>query len=318
MYKGIILIFAVITVAACNNNQHSFDATGNFEAVEVLVSPEIAGKILELNVEEGQLIPADSVVAIIDAASIALQREQVEASLEALSDKTSRVQPQVELLQQQRAVQQTRLDYLQRELRRIQNLYAKDAATGKQVDDLKASIEQLQEEMKVTAQQIKVQQDQVATQNRAVLSEHKPLSKRIDQLTDQLNRSKVVNPVSGTVIAKYAEVGEMASPGKPLYKIADLSQLILRAYISGDQLLQAQLGQGVKVWIDAGEKGYRALPGTIQWISDKAEFTPKTIQTRNERANLVYAIKILVPNDGSLKLGMYAEMSFEETPNRNL
>jgi HlyD family secretion protein len=314
MYKGIILIFAVITVAACNNNQHSFDATGNFEAVEVLVSPEIAGKILELNVEEGQLIPADSIVAIIDAASIALQREQVEASLEALSDKTSRVQPQVELLQQQRAVQQTRLDYLQQELRRVQNLYAKDAATGKQVDDLKASIEQLQEEMKVTAQQIKVQQDQVATQNRAVLSEHKPLSRRIDQLTDQLNRSKVVNPVSGTVIAKYAEAGEMASPGKPLYKIADLSQLILRAYISGDQLSEVKLGQQVKIWIDEGEKGYRALSGTIQWISDKAEFTPKTIQTRNERANLVYAIKVLVPNDGSLKLGMYAEMSFEETP----
>ena len=312
MYKGIILIFSLITVASCNNNQHSFDATGNFEAVEVLVSPEIAGKILELNLEEGQLIPADSVVAIIDAAGIALQREQVEASLEALSDKTSRVQPQVELLLQQRAVQQTRLDYLHQELRRLEKLYAKDAATGKQVDDLKASIEQLQEEMKVTAQQIKVQQDQVATQNRAVLSEHKPLSKRIDQLTDQLNRSKVVNPIQGTVIAKYAEAGEMASPGKPLYKIADLTQLILRAYISGDQLALAKLGEPVRVWIDEGNKGYRELPGTLQWISDKAEFTPKTIQTRNERANLVYAIKVLVPNDGTLKLGMYAEMSFQD------
>ena len=312
MYKGIILIFSLITVASCNNNQHSFDATGNFEAVEVLVSPEIAGKILELNLEEGQLIPADSVVAIIDAAGIALQREQVEASLEALSDKTSRVQPQVELLLQQRAVQQTRLDYLHQELRRLEKLYAKDAATGKQVDDLKASIEQLQEEMKLTAQQIKVQQDQVATQNRAVLSEHKPLSKRIDQLTDQLNRSKVVNPIQGTVIAKYAEAGEMASPGKPLYKIADLTQLILRAYISGDQLAQAKLGEPVRVWIDEGNKGYRELPGTLQWISDKAEFTPKTIQTRNERANLVYAIKVLVPNDGTLKLGMYAEMSFQD------
>ena len=312
MYKGIILIFSLITVASCNNNQHSFDATGNFEAVEVLVSPEIAGKILELHLEEGQLIPADSVVAIIDAAGIALQREQVEASLEALSDKTSRVQPQVELLLQQRAVQQSRLDYLHQELRRLEKLYAKDAATGKQVDDLKASIEQLQEEMKVTAQQIKVQQDQVATQNRAVLSEHKPLSKRIDQLTDQLNRSKVVNPIQGTVIAKYVEAGEMASPGKPLYKIADLTQLILRAYISGDQLALAKLGEPVRVWIDEGNKGYRELPGTLQWISDKAEFTPKTIQTRNERANLVYAIKVLVPNDGTLKLGMYAEMSFQD------
>ncbi len=305
----------LIVVASCNNDNHTFDATGNFEAVEVLVSPEMSGKILELNVEEGQLLPADSVVAILDAANIALQREQVVASLDALSDKTSQVQPQVDLLLQQRAVQQTRLDYLEQEFRRLQNLFAKDAATGKQVDDMKAQIAQLQQEMKVTAQQIKVQKDLVATQNRAVLSEQQPLSKRVDQLTDQLNRARVLNPVSGTVIAKYAEVGEMAIAGKPLYKIADLSHLILRAYISGDQLGQAKLGEPVRVWMDDGDKGYRELRGTLQWISDKAEFTPKTIQTRDERANLVYAIKVRVPNDGTLKLGMYAEMSFQGLKN---
>lgn len=312
MYKVILIVFSTVLIVTCNNNGHEFDATGNFEADEVLVSPEIGGKILEFRVEEGQQIPSDSLIAVIDGRYIELQVEQAEASLDALNEKTVHVQPQVALLQQQAEVQKTRMEYLLNEKQRLQRLYEKDAATGKQVDDMQAQIDQLQQEMLVIARQIKVQQDQAATQNRTVLSEQKPLARRVDLLNDQLSRTKVINPISGTVIAKYAEAGEVVAAGKPIYKIADLSNLILRAYITGDQLTLARLGEKVKVWIDNGENGYRELSGTIQWISDKAEFTPKTIQTRNERANLVYAIKVKVKNDGSLKLGMYGEMSFTD------
>ena len=165
--------------------------------------------------------------------------------------------------------------------------------------------------MGVTQQQINVQQSNIATQNRSILSEGKPLSKRVAQLDDQLKKASIVNPVNGTVITKYAQAGEITSPGKALYKIADLSFLTLRAYINGVQLSQVKLGQQVKVLIDDGKDSYKELSGTITWISDKAEFTPKTIQTKEERANLVYAMKIKVKNDGYLKIGMYGEVKFQ-------
>jgi HlyD family secretion protein len=164
--------------------------------------------------------------------------------------------------------------------------------------------------MNVTAQQINVQRNNVATQNRGILSESKPLQKRAEQIQEQLNKTNIRNPINGTVITKYAETGEVTSNGKPVYKIADLSTLNLRAYVTGDQLPQIKLGQHVTVFVDSGAKNYRQLPGTITWVSDKAEFTPKTIQTKDERANLVYAIKIKVKNDGYLKIGMYGEVRF--------
>ena len=162
----------------------------------------------------------------------------------------------------------------------------------------------------VTEQQINVQLNNTATQNRSVLSESKPLQKQVAQIDDQLHRANIVNPSAGTVITKYAEAGEMTAAGKALYKIADLSEMTLRAYITGDQLSQIKLNQQVKVLVDSGAKNYRTYTGTISWISDKAEFTPKTIQTKEERANLVYAVKIKAKNDGYLKIGMYGEVKF--------
>ena len=162
--------------------------------------------------------------------------------------------------------------------------------------------------MAVTQQQINVKKNDIATQNRSILSEAEPLKKRVAQLEDQQQRANIVNPVSGTVITKYAEAGEITSSGKALYKIADLSELNLRAYVTGVQLPTIKLGQQVKVMIDQGEKKYKEYTGNIIWISDKAEFTPKTIQTKEERANLVYAIKVKVKNDGYLKIGMYGEV----------
>jgi HlyD family secretion protein len=266
------------------------------------------GKIISFNVEEGMHLGKDSVVGAVDATSIDLQQEQVEASINALNQKTSSVTEQVKLLQDQLSVQQTKLDNLLHERTRIENLLKADAATGKQLDDINYQIDAVKKEMTVTQQQINVQKNNVATQNRSILSEADPLRKRIAQLEDQANRANIVNPISGTVITKYAEAGEVTSAGKALYKIADLSELNLRAYVTGVQLPAIKLGQQVKVMIDKGEKEYKEYQGTIIWISDKAEFTPKTIQTKEERANLVYAIKVKVKNDGFLKIGMYGEV----------
>ncbi|HRX92985.1 MAG TPA: efflux RND transporter periplasmic adaptor subunit [Chitinophagaceae bacterium] len=305
------LAIIAASLSACNGNGNDFDASGTFEADEVVVSSEIPGKITSLNIEEGMTIPADSIVGTIDATNIALQKEQVEASIEALNQKTADVSPQVKLLQDQIAVQKSQLDNLMYEKRRVENLLKSDAATQKQLDDINSNIDVLNKQINVTQQQINVQQNNIATQNRSILSESKPLSKRAAQLKDQLDKANIVNPVSGTVITKYAEAGEITNAGKALYKIADLSEITLRAYLTGGQLSEVKLGQQVKVLVDDGDDKYKEFPGTITWVSDKAEFTPKTIQTKEERANLVYAMKIKVKNDGTMKIGMYGEVKFK-------
>ncbi|OQP63164.1 secretion protein [Niastella vici] len=302
---------AAVLVAACNPNGKKFDASGTFEVDEVIVSAEQTGKILSFNVAEGQSIPKENVVGIIDAENLSLQKEQVQASIQALHEKTSDVKPQIQLLQDQLEVQQSQLGNLQHERTRIENLLKQDAATGKQLDDINSQIDVLQRQMDVTRQQINVQRTNTSTQNRTVLSEKKPLEKRVEQLSEQIGKAQIINPIGGTVLTKYAEAGEVTSAGKALYKIANLDTLTLRAYITGTQLPQIKLNQPVKVMIDSGAKAYREYPGTITWIADKAEFTPKTIQTKEERANLVYAIKVRVKNDGYLKIGMYGEVQFK-------
>jgi HlyD family secretion protein len=310
-YVKLITAGFILTLVSCGSGNGKFDASGTFEANEVIVSSELSGKLLSFAVEEGQVLPKDTIVGIVDAANISLQKEQVEANIQALSEKTADVAPQVKLLENQQAVQQSQLNNLLHEQARIQNLLKQDAATGKQLDDINAQIDVARKSLAVTQQQINVQKSNIATQNRSILSEGKPLQKRVAQLEDQLKKSGIVNPVSGTVITKYAEEGEFTSAGKALYKIADLSVMTLRAYVTGAQLSQLKLGQTVKVMVDDGNKKYKELPGTINWIADKAEFTPKTIQTKDERANLVYAIKIKVKNDGYLKIGMYGEVNFK-------
>lgn len=307
----IIPLAALLFLMSCGNKNGKFDATGTFEADEVIVSSELAGKITSFSVEEGQTIPKDSIVAVVDAANISLQKEQVEANIQALSEKTADVSPQVRLLENQLAVQQSQLNNLLHEQARVQNLLKQDAATGKQLDDITAQVDVAQKNLAVTQQQINVQRSNVATQNRGIMSEGKPLEKRIAQLDDQLKRATILNPVNGTIITKYAEQGEITAAGKALYKIADLSTMTLRAYITGTQISQVKLGQVVKVLVDDGADKCKELPGTIVWIADKAEFTPKTIQTKEERANLVYAIKVKVKNDGYLKIGMYGEIKFK-------
>ena len=310
-YRFLILIgFAFLT--SCNRNGMHSDATGTFEAEEVIVSAEVPGKILSFNVQEGSQLSKDSIVGTIDATNLNLQKEQVDASIRSLSEKTTDLNPQVKLLEDQLQVQQSQLKTMEREKTRTENLLKQDAATGKQLDDINAQIDVLHKQIAVTRQQIVVNKSNINTQNRGILSESEPLKKRVAQLEDQLQRSKILNPINGNVLAKYAEAGEVVSTGKALYKIADLSFVNLRAYITGDMLPQIKLGQKVNVLIDQGKSDYKNYEGTIIWIADKAEFTPKTIQTKEERANLVYAIKVKVKNDGYLKIGMYGEVKLSD------
>ena len=307
----LVPFISVIILLSCNRNGNKPDASGTFEADEVIVSTLASGKILALDIEEGSVLAKDSIVGFVDPIDLSLQKEQVQASIEALNEKTSDVTPQIKLLQDQLSMQQTQLNNLLHEKTRIENLLKEDAATQKQLDDINFQIESVKKQMNVTQQQINVQRANVATQNRSILSEGKPLEKRAEQLQEQLNKTKIRNPINGTVLTKYAEAGEITSNGKALYKIADLSTITLRAYVTGTQLPQIKLGQQVQVLIDSGANKYRHYSGTITWISDKAEFTPKTIQTKEERANLVYATKIKIKNDGYLKIGMYGEVKFK-------
>ena len=304
------LFIAIIStlIFSCNNDESQFDASGTFEADEVIVSAQLGGQLLAFNIDEGDTLSAGETVGKIDSTDVLLQKQQVQATIQSLQEKTTDVQPQVKLLKDQLAVQQTQLNNLLKDQQRFENMLKEGAVTQRQVDEINTQVDATRKQMQVTQQQINVQLSNTGTQNRSILSEKNPLQKQVAQLTEQLSKANIVNPINGTVLTKYAEAGEVTATGKALYKIADITYLNLRAYITGTQLSTVKLNQPVKVYIDSGAKKYREYPGTIIWISDKAEFTPKTIQTKDERANLVYAIKVKVKNDGYLKIGMYGEV----------
>jgi len=295
---------------ACNNHKLVTDASGVFESDEVIVSAEQNGKLLSFPIQEGDTLAKNSIVGQIDMSNTILQKQQVQASIAALKEKTTNPHPQIELVKRQLAVQEVQLAQQLRERTRTENLIKADAATKKQLDDINSMIDQLQKQIEVSKQQIALDESTIATGNRSVLSEQAPLEKSAAQIQDNIDKGKIVNPIRGTVLIKYALQGEMTTMGKALYKIANVDTVTLRAYVTGAQLTQVKLGQAVKVYSDEGKDQYREYPGTVYWISDKSEFTPKTIQTRDERANLVYAVKIRVKNDGLLKLGMYGEVKF--------
>ncbi|MDH7461322.1 HlyD family efflux transporter periplasmic adaptor subunit [Chitinophagaceae bacterium 26-R-25] len=309
MKRRITFALMITTLfAACNADKKDYDASGNFEADEVIVSAQQNGELLSFTVTEGDTLRKDAVVGKIDVAGVEFQREQVQATIQSLKEKTTDPRPQLELTKKQLAVQQSQLEQQQREKTRTENLVKADAATRKQLDDINALIDQLQKQINATKQQIVVQETNIATQNRSIMSEKSPLQKSVDTYNDQIRKGNIINPLTGVVLTRYALQGEMASVGKALYKIANIDTIYLRAYISGTQLSQIKQGQKVSVRIDDGKKNYKTYQGNISWISDKSEFTPKTIQTKDERANLVYAMKVRVKNDGFLKIGMYGEV----------
>jgi len=250
------------------------------------------------------------VVGYIDSTQLALRKKQLEAQVKAMGSRLPDIALQTGYYKQQLAAAQIRLGNLKREQTRIQNLVKADAATPKQLDDINAQVEESEKQLMVIKKQDAAQVSALATQSSGLRSDVLPLLAQIEQVNDQLSKCSIVNKTQGTVLTKYVEENEMATTGKPLYKIADLRTIILRAYITGDQLAKVKLDQKVNVMIDAAQDSVKYYDGIVEWVSDKAEFTPKTIQTRDERANLVYAMKIRVANDGALKIGMYADVKF--------
>ncbi|TZF99198.1 HlyD family efflux transporter periplasmic adaptor subunit (plasmid) [Chryseobacterium panacisoli] len=309
MKKTIGLLTLILLLTACEKKDE-FDASGNFEADEVIVSAQQNGELTSYTIQEGQQLKAGVKVGQLDVRSVELQKEQVEASIAILKEKTVNPSDQSELVRRQLAVQKSQLTQQLRERTRTENLVKADAATRKQLDDINAAIDQLKKQIAVTQQQLTLNTYNTNTQNKNILSEKSPLEKNAEQIQEQINKGQIINPIMGTVLVNYALQGEMQVIGKPLYKIANTSTLDLRAYITGAQLSQIKLNQQVKIRIDKGEKDYKEYRGTIIWISSKSEFSPKTIQTKDERANLVYAIKVRVKNDSYLKIGMYGEVLF--------
>ncbi|GBF17876.1 putative efflux pump membrane fusion protein [Arenibacter sp. NBRC 103722] len=276
-------------LGSCTGNGDKADGYGNFEATEITISAEANGKILFLDAEEGNVLAQNKVVGVIDTVQLSLKRDQLLASKNTIFSKSRNVLSQREVLKEQ-------LKVVQNDRARVENLLQAKAATTKQLDDINGQINIIKEQIK-----------SVETQNSPIINEIKSIEIQIRQIEDQINKSVIQNPVKGTVLVKYAEPNEITAFGKPLYKIANLEDMILRVYISENQLSELKIGQEVSVKIDAGEE-MKSYPGVVSWIAESAEFTPKIIQTKEERVNLVYAVKVKVRNDGSLKIGMPAEM----------
>lgn len=311
-FKSLIVIITSILLFSCNSNELDFDASGNFEADEVIVSAQQNGEIKSLNITEGMSLQSGETVGNIDIQAQQLQREQNRATINSLQEKTATPNAQIEVVQRQLAAQQAQMQQLNTEKQRTENLIAADAAPRKQLDDINAQINQLNKQMAATQSQIDVYRTNTSTQNRSILSERAPLEAAGKQIDYQISKGEIINPVDGVVLTKYAMQGEMATLGRPLYKIANIDTLNLKAYVTGEQLPNIKIGQTVTVRIDNGDGTFKNYNGIINWISDKSEFTPKTIQTKKERENLVYAIKVRVKNDGYLKIGMYGEVLFNQ------
>lgn len=295
--KRIILIsIAGLFALSCNNTGNQPDASGTFEAVETIISAQTNGILESYTVEEGQVLKAGELVGTIDSTQVYLKKQQLEAQINAVLSKRPNVAIQLAALRE-------KLEHDITEQKRINNLYQSDAATKQQLDNINAKVA-------MDRKQIAAMESTLRISSSSLKTATTPITFQIAQLEDQLQKCKIINPIKGTVLTNYAEAKEMAARGKPLYKIADLSTLILRAYITGDQFAKVKLNQKVKVLVDNGKGDFRKYDGVVEWISDKAEFTPKTIQTKEERAHLVYAIKVRVRNDGYLKIGMYGEVKF--------
>jgi HlyD family secretion protein len=310
MKLSVVIFLLSIIFPSCSNQKNNFDASGTFEATETIVSAQGNGVIKSFNINEGETLDSGALLGYIDTIQLYLKKKQLEAQVKAMGFKLPDINVQTAQFKQQAAVTQSRLEYLLKEKSRIENLVKADAATPKQLDDIGAQVTESQEQIKAINRQGAAQTSALHTQRSGISGDVAPLFIQIEQLDDQLEKSKIINPVKGTVLTKFAEPDEVATIGKPLYTIADLSTIILRAYITGDQFSGVRPGQKVKVLVDDTSGKSKAFEGIVEWISSKAEFTPKTIQTKDERANLVYAIKVRVQNDGTLKIGTYGEVKF--------
>ena len=289
-----VLYIAMSLLALACSKEAEFDAQGTFEATEVVVSSEATGRILNFEVEEGMAVEANQMVGAIDSVQLHLQRKQLIAQQSALLGSRPDVKKQVAALREQIVKQKS-------ELRRVDNMLSDGAATQKQKDDIEAQIKILEGQLEATLSTLDKNTSTINNNSAA-------LEAQIAALDDRISKCRIISPVGGTVLVKYAEAGELASVGKPLMKIADLKNIYLRAYFTSDQLVNIKLGDEVKVVADFGGEERYDYTGRVAWISSESEFTPKTIQTKDSRANLVYAVKIAVENDGRLKIGLAGEV----------
>lgn len=290
-YTRYFLLFLLMPFVACNQQEDSADAYGNFEAIEVMVSAESGGRIISFLPKEGAELQKDRISVRIDTIQLYLQKIRLESGKVSLGSRISTLEAQVR-------ASKVQLNNLERENARIDKLVEGGAATSKQQDDIIGQVALLKAQIEATK-----------SQESSVHAERRTLQVQIRQVEDQIEKCSIRNPIDGILLTKYKEEGEMAAPGQPLYKMANMQELILRAYIAGSQLSSIKTGQEVRVRFD-GEQDMEETTGLVSWVSPRAEFTPKIIQTREERVNLVYAIKVAVPNDGRLKIGMPGEVLF--------
>ncbi|MFA6923812.1 MAG: HlyD family efflux transporter periplasmic adaptor subunit [Bacteroidales bacterium] len=290
--KKIIFISALAVLVSCSRNNKKSDAYGVFEATEITISSEANGKIILFNIDEGQQLDSGTVIGQIDTTDLQLKVEQLQAQKDAIATKTENIESQIEIQNQQK-------ENILIEKARIEKMLKDGAATSKQMDDIVASL-------KIIDKQI----NSIETQNSSTADELRSIDKQIAQLKENIRKCRIINHVKGTILAKYVESKEFATIGKPLYKIANMDEIFLKIYVSGEQLPHIKTGQKTEIFIDNDKKTNTKLEGEISWISSNAEFTPKIIQTKEERVNLVYAMKVKVKNNGFVKIGMPGEVNF--------
>lgn len=284
--------------SACGNGVPKYDATGTFETTEVLVSAEASGRLLYFDIEEGMLLKAGEEVGVVDTVQLYLKKLQLEASIKSVEEQRPDILKQVAATKEQ-------ISAAGRERNRVANLLKVGAANQKQLDDA-------EDQLEVLRKQLVAQNSTLSNSHQSLTWQSSSVGIQVAQVEDQLKKCHITSPITGTVLAKYAEAGELTAMGTPLFKVADTEQMYLRVYITSEQLSQVKLGQKVTVFSDYGTDEHKQYPGVVTWISDTSEFTPKTILTKNERANLVYAVKIAVHNDGLLKIGMYGGVEFNK------
>jgi len=298
MKKIVITITLCSILFSCKNRNHDVDASGTFEATEVIVSSEANGKLLRFDVEEGQRVKMGEKLGIVDTVQLYLKKVQLQTSARSVDSRKMDIAKQIAATQEQIATQL-------RERDRVEKLLAANAANRKQLDDINSAIAVLEK-------QLIAQKSSMENSNRSISEESSSVEVQIAQIMDQLTKSIITSPIDGTVLVKYAEQGEVTAVGKPLFKVADIDHIYLRAYVDASQLVKIKIGQKATVYVDYGGKEPRSYEGRVTWISNQAEFTPKTIQTRDERANLTTAVKIAVENDGLIKIGMYGDVKFND------
>ena len=295
-FYPVSLLLLCCALSSCGSKNKTADASGTFEATEIVVSAEGNGRIMQFNAFEGDKLQAGVQLGYIDSTQLHLRKKQLESSLQAVDIRKPDIGKQIAIIEQEIAVAYS-------ELHRYENLVRAKAGNQQAVDNYRNQIDVLE-------RQLAAQKSTLQKNSGSANADVESLFWQIMQIEDQLQKCRIINPQTGTLLVKYAEPGEVTGNGKPLYKIADLELIHLRAYVTAAQLNEIRLDQQVQVYADFGEHERRNYPGVITWISDQSEFTPKNIQTRSERDNLVYAIKVAVKNDGYLKIGQYGEVEF--------